>query len=281
MRNLDELAELRAKVRSMRLAFTHLPGILVGLYATNGRCILLEGVKPSEVAANEGKHFNEFLPPERRERFEWLFRRALAGEETKADYPIGESLYEAVVKPVHDERGRVGHVFFFCRDVTTERAGKGARDSLTGLAKRSLFTAHVAALLRRDRPFAVIFVDLDGFKAVNDKLGHKAGDLVIERVGKELQGAVRSGDLAARIGGDEFAAVLADPGDAPMTVARRILDRLLAATEPYGAGASMGLAVYPQHGTTGPELLAAADSAMYRAKVSGGGEVVLAHEPDS
>jgi diguanylate cyclase (GGDEF)-like protein len=152
-------------------------------------------------------------------------------------------------------------VMICVRDVTSDRAQavalaeRGGRDSLTGLARRSVLTAHVEGLVRKRKSFAVLFMDLDGFKAVNDTMGHKAGD------------------LAVRLGGDEFAVILAESTN-PEDAAKRLLSKVLEVTEPFGAGASVGVAIYPQHGGTLDELLAAADVAMYRAKKVRGGDVV-------
>jgi diguanylate cyclase (GGDEF)-like protein len=152
-------------------------------------------------------------------------------------------------------------------------AERGGRDSLTGLARRSVLTAHVEGLVRKRKSFAVLFMDLDGFKAVNDTMGHKAGDLVLENVARALRGSTRAGDLAVRLGGDEFAVILAESTN-PEDAAKRLLSKVLEVTEPFGAGASVGVAIYPQHGGTLDELLAAADVAMYRAKKVRGGDVV-------
>ena len=128
---------------------------------------------------------------------------------------------------------------------------------------------------RRDAPLGVLFVDLDDFKLVNDRLGHAAGDALLCEVAYRLQAAVRSGDTVARISGDEFAIVLADlarPDDAAV-VAQKILERL---AQPVALGgestfvtASIGISAFPGDGDNAEALLGAADAAMYRAKQSG------------
>ena len=99
-------------------------------------------------------------------------------------------------------------------------------------------------LVRKGRPFHLLFMDLDGFKGVNDTLGHKAGDTVLERVARCLRESTRAGDLAVRLGGDEFVVVLAD-AQASREVADRLVQKVLAVTAPFNAGASMGKPATP------------------------------------
>jgi diguanylate cyclase (GGDEF)-like protein len=156
-------------------------------------------------------------------------------------------------------------------------------DPLTGLANRSLFLdrlQHALALHARDmRPVAVVFLDLDDFKAVNDTLGHAAGDELLVRVSERLTGALRGGDTVARLGGDEFAALLEDGGD-PLEAAARITTAMAVpftvAGRTRAVGASTGVvALGAGDAATGAdELMARADSAMYAAKRAGKGCVV-------
>jgi diguanylate cyclase (GGDEF)-like protein/PAS domain S-box-containing protein len=152
-------------------------------------------------------------------------------------------------------------------------------DPVTGLANRTLladrFSQMIVQARRRGTPLGVLFIDLDDFKLVNDRLGHSAGDVLLAETARRVQAAVRSGDTVARISGDEFAVVLADlarPDDAAV-VAQKILDRL---AEPVALGgeqsfvtASIGIAAFPGDGDDVETLLGAADAAMYRAKQSG------------
>lgn len=273
---IEELASLRALVRAMRLAFVHMPGVMVGLWDMNLRCVLMEGTHQiGNVSAEAGSKAEDVVPPERRDRFFWLYERAKQGETTRSDYPIGDLTFESIVSPVRDELGRIQYVMFYLRDVTAERVSnaKGARDSLTGLPKRGVLQAHVEALVRRGQPFHLLFIDLDKFKKVNDTMGHRAGDLLLERVSIALQGAIRSGDLAVRVGGDEFVVVLGSTSNAK-EAGRRILRAILDVTDPFGAGASIGVASFPESGNTLDKLLAAADVAMYHAKQIMGGDSV-------
>ncbi|MFJ3106797.1 diguanylate cyclase domain-containing protein [Streptomyces sp. NPDC086835] len=154
-------------------------------------------------------------------------------------------------------------------------------DALTGLPNRALFTDRVAHALRKRTaaaaaPPAVLFVDLDGFKAVNDGAGHAAGDALLVQAARRLQASVRAGDTVARFGGDEFAALLeSEAGTCPARV-RDAAERLLAALmKPYRIGdrdaivsASIGIAVATPD-ITPEELLHHADRAMYEAKAAG------------
>ncbi len=156
---------------------------------------------------------------------------------------------------------------------------QATHDTLTGLAGRALFHDRVeqalAASRRSGRTAAVCFIDLDCFKAVNDHLGHAAGDKLLVQVADRIRATLRDSDSAARMAGDEFAVLLrdlADPGDAS-TVAAGLVAVLV---RPYNidgvtveVGASIGVALGPGHGVPPNQLLQAADAAMYDAKAEG------------
>ena len=154
-------------------------------------------------------------------------------------------------------------------------------DSLTGLPNRSFFLETLGEVLlrakRRKSRMALIFIDLDGFKAVNDNLGHEAGDQILRAVAERIRHATRRTDSVARIGGDEFTVLLQDleRGDDAALAAQAILGEL-ARTCTIGdrevpVSASVGIAVYPEDGEDGQALLRHADLAMYRAKQEGKG----------
>ena len=178
----------------------------------------------------------------------------------------------------------VAGVVVTARDVTERRvleeqlAHQAFHDSLTGLANRLLFRDRVEHALeltrRRDRMVAVLFIDLDDFKTVNDSLGHAAGDDLLIAVARRLLACLRPEDTCARLGGDEFAVMvenIAEP-DAAVLVARRILDALSEPLELFGSPvevrASVGISVGAT-GLTTSEILRNADLAMYRAKSEG------------
>jgi diguanylate cyclase (GGDEF)-like protein len=148
-------------------------------------------------------------------------------------------------------------------------------DELTGLPNRRALADALDAALDGSRPAApvgLLVIDLNGFKELNDTLGHEAGDEVLRAVGLRLGGALRPDDLLVRLGGDEFAVVLRDCADSG--VAEQVSDKLLRSLEEafpvmgisVQIGASVGIACHPEHGRTASELLKRADVAMYRAK---------------
>jgi diguanylate cyclase (GGDEF)-like protein len=153
-------------------------------------------------------------------------------------------------------------------------------DMLTGLPNRVQFHLHLERELAdtsRGQPIAILFLDLDRFKTVNDTLGHHRGDELLAAVAGRLKASVRASDLVARLGGDEFAIIqtnVEQPANAT-ALARRLIDAVAAPYELAGrqavVGASIGIALAPGDGMTGDDLLRNADLAMYRAKTHGRG----------
>jgi diguanylate cyclase (GGDEF)-like protein len=149
-------------------------------------------------------------------------------------------------------------------------------DALTGLANRMLFRDRTEQALRvaaRSRqPVGIIALDLNGFKQVNDTLGHHSGDLLLQHVAARLTECVRETDTIARLGGDEFAVVLPNVSSVSDAeeVARRVLEAIRQTIDldgaPVNVGASIGVAVFPEHGDDIEQLLQQADAAMYTAK---------------
>ena len=158
-------------------------------------------------------------------------------------------------------------------------------DPLTGLPNRSRFMDRldrsVALAERTGSRFAVLFVDLDGFKAVNDAYGHHAGDAMLRALAARMTGAVRRSDTVARLAGDEFTVLTGEPVDAEGV--RVLAGKLVAACAAPCAvdermlriSASVGVALFPQHGGDAAGLVRAADAAMYVAKWSGTGRVLV------
>jgi diguanylate cyclase (GGDEF)-like protein len=178
--------------------------------------------------------------------------------------------------------------------IRQELAYQAAHDALTGLTNRRSLTQHLHhALHTGDQHAVLLYVDLDGFKAVNDGAGHAAGDAVLAEVARRLQNAVRKTDIVARLGGDEFAVLCPGliPLDTATDLAQRVLDSL---TEPvvhaghaHRVGASIGIAVPTSNdiAVTGQDvraehLLRTADHAMFEAKRLGKGRFVVAHADD-
>jgi diguanylate cyclase (GGDEF)-like protein/PAS domain S-box-containing protein len=191
---------------------------------------------------------------------------------------------EAVAKNLLDDPA-VGGIVINYRDVTARKSledelkRQAFHDSLTGLANRALFADRLQhAISRAERAptaIAVLFVDLDDFKTVNDSLGHSEGDQLLIAVADRLRSGVRAGDTIARMGGDEFAILIEDPveGETPVDVGRRLLGQLEA---PFVHGgkelfvrASIGIATTRSRDYSADEVLRNADVAMYTAKSNG------------
>jgi len=186
-----------------------------------------------------------------------------------------------------DELGTVARALQSLQEQTRERARAEAQithmarhDAMTGLPNRVLFHQEMERALTRvsdDGPFALLCLDLDRFKSVNDTLGHPVGDALLVEIAQRLMACIRTGDMVARLGGDEFA-VLAhgarDPTEA-MHLAERIIVALSAPCHVAGhtilTGTSIGIAFAPGNETDADNLLKAADMALYRAKNDGGG----------
>ena len=196
------------------------------------------------------------------------------------------------ISEVRDAQGLLQHYVSLFNDITQikdhqQRLERMAHfDTLTQLPNRLLLADRlqqaVAQAQRRAGSIAVVYLDLDGFKAVNDHHGHAVGDELLIVVSQHMKAALRDGDTLARVGGDEFVAVLVDL--AQTDDAAPLLDRLLqAAADPVrvgaallGVSASLGVAMYPLDGADSEQLLRRADHAMYQAKKAGGNRRQLA-----
>ncbi|HSP38448.1 MAG TPA: EAL domain-containing protein [Frankiaceae bacterium] len=202
---------------------------------------------------------------------------------------------ELHLSPVHNADGELTHYLGFQHDVTSRVEAErrlthlAYHDQLTGLPNRTRLTEQLDLELlrarRTGRGVAVLYFDLDGFKDINDRHGHAAGDKVLVEAARRLRTSLRAGDLVARHGGDEFVAVLADvPAEHAEAAARRAVDvavtSLNAPFEVDGQsitlGASVGVALFRTHGNSAVDLLVQADAAMYAAKAAGRATVCLA-----
>jgi diguanylate cyclase (GGDEF)-like protein/PAS domain S-box-containing protein len=183
----------------------------------------------------------------------------------------------------------------FVRDITARKLREekvtfmAYHDRLTGLPNRAMFDQHLDLVLARARhdggAAALLFMDIDRFKHVNDTLGHEAGDELLRQVGERLRRAARNSDLVVRLGGDELAIVLSDlecetAVSIAETVARRVQSEFSAPFDLGGmlfqTSASIGIAIHPVHATDGRELVSAADRAMYASKRAGDGGYAFA-----
>jgi diguanylate cyclase (GGDEF)-like protein/PAS domain S-box-containing protein len=189
------------------------------------------------------------------------------------------------ISAMRDAQGKVSQYISLFSDITERKAHESQLehiahfDALTNLPNRVLLADRLQQAMtqaqRRQQKLAVVYLDLDGFKAINDHHGHQTGDQVLITLAQRMKEALREGDTLARIGGDEFVAVLIDLQETQSSVP--LLGRLLsAAAEPVQAGesvqvsASLGVTFYPQaHDIDADQLLRQADQAMYQAKLAG------------
>ncbi|MCF7995496.1 MAG: diguanylate cyclase [Chromatiaceae bacterium] len=301
------LQESREKLQRLASVFTHSSeGIMItkadgSIIDTNEAFTRITGYSRDEVHGknprllNSGRQSAEFY------RTMWN-RLAKDGEwrgEIWNKRKNGEA-YAAMltISAVRDEVGTVVHYVALSSDISLLKAHEQQLeqiahfDVLTKLPNRLLLGDRMHQALiqaqRRGQPLAVVFLDLDGFKEVNDQHGHDAGDHLLVEVAGRMKHALREGDTLARLGGDEFVAVLLDVGD--INVCEPMLNRLLAAAAqpvPYGDArlqvtASLGVTFYPQAmDVAADQLLRQADQAMYRAKLTGKNRYhVFTPEPD-
>ncbi|MBP8146342.1 MAG: GGDEF domain-containing protein [Inhella sp.] len=204
-------------------------------------------------------------------------QRVASGAPEEVVLPLGRGdEIGLLARAVRDMQQQIRSQFMRLQLKQDELDNLASRDSLTGLLNRRVFLdrlEHALAQVRRShQPLALLFIDLDRFKAINDLHGHGAGDTVLQTLAQRLLALVREADSVARIGGDEFV-ILLDPAG-PQLDATVVADKVreaLTQPVPFGAlqlrcGASIGIGRYPADGTTVGELLSAADRAMYEVK---------------
>jgi diguanylate cyclase (GGDEF)-like protein len=189
------------------------------------------------------------------------------------------------VSPISDSYGRITHFLAVQQDISEKRRLEeeihylAYHDALTELPNRMLFQdrmqQEISHAKRDNTHFAVVFIDLDGFKAVNDMRGHAAGDKLLQVIASRLRGCLREGDTVARLGGDEFTILLRGAvfGEGLKRLLRKIIK---AVAQPCELGefsanvtASVGVSLYPIDATGVEKLLIHADEAMYQAKQAG------------
>lgn len=198
----------------------------------------------------------------------------------------GQTIWvEISARAVTDEAGRIRYIEGITSDVTERKTceidlhHRATIDDLTAVPNRFLFRDRlIQSILLSDRhreEMALLYLDLDEFKRVNDTLGHHAGDEVLRQTAQRIQHRLRKSDTVARLGGDEFCVIVrpvTDPAEAG-TVAEKIIESIRIPYEMDGnvftVGTSIGIAVYPRHADTGEDLLQKADLAMFRAKQGG------------
>jgi len=194
-------------------------------------------------------------------------------------------IVEEVITPLRDPHGEITHFITIQEDITARKESElrieylAHHDALTGLANRTIFQDFLTRALeqarRRRRTLALLLLDLDHFKIVNDSLGHDAGDLLLKIVADRLRSCARGTDLVARLGGDEFAIIQAEPDgtEGAARLASRILQVLgtpiVLGEREVHTTASMGIMVFPADGASAEQFVKNADLAMYRAKTEG------------
>jgi diguanylate cyclase (GGDEF)-like protein len=261
------------------------------LAVANARFAELFGLSPAAVA--DGARYRDLLEDSLRhgvlsmadsESLRELLRRVRDG--TSSLKSFFWELDDGRAIAVHDQPMNDGGWLSTFEDVTEKRQAEARiahmahHDALTGLPNRVLFRERLGEALaraRRGEEFAVLCIDLDNFKAVNDTLGHPVGDALLCAVTERLQGLLRDADTVARLGGDEFAVLQSSanqPGNVT-TLARRIIEGLSAPYEVAGhqvvVGASIGIAMAPRDADAADALIKNADLALYRAKSGGRG----------
>lgn len=241
-----------------------------------------------------GKNISMLMPAPHAEAHDGYLDNYCAGGERKI-IGIGREVMgrrkDGVCFPLHLSVGefqRDGQRLFvgICHDISerrkfTERiAFLAAYDGLTGCANRHEFIQGLAMAMEAcevsGRQLAVLFIDLDGFKQINDNHGHRVGDRLLKLAAERFQKSLRDGDMLGRVGGDEFVAsiMLESGAETAERVAARLIEALkepfVIDTRVLSVSASIGISLYPDHGQSADEVMNEADIAMYQAKVEGG-----------
>jgi diguanylate cyclase (GGDEF)-like protein/PAS domain S-box-containing protein len=237
-----------------------------------------------------GRAYLDYVAPWDQKRVSDLLSQAWEGRVCQFEYTSivdgCTRIFSASLVPVGDEDGLVTKLLGYSQDITAQKNSeqqlvhRAEHDSLTDLPNRGLFLdrlrSGIARAKRNNQPLALLFVDLNDFKPVNDRHGHQIGDRLLRVVAQRLMATVREVDTVARVGGDEFAVILEAISDADdaAAVAVKIAECI---GEPFSIdnqtlciGASTGIAIYPGDGDGVSTLLQHADAQMYRVKRAGG-----------
>ncbi len=289
---------LESREDGYRNAFNTFPQAVLIARSSDGQIVdvnpeflSLTGYEREEVIARTSIELNLWATPEDRKRL----GEALDQSEGCRDIELrmrrksGE-LFWAELSAASTEIDGDPCILSFIRDISIAKAEEDEiknlafYDTLTGLPNRRLLWERLRQALlvsvRNHTKHALLFIDLDNFKPLNDALGHHVGDLVLQETARRITGCLRESDTVARFGGDEFVVVLEDLSQIPETAAARakaVGEKILAAiAEPFfveghecQSGASMGITIFGNNGETGSEVLQQADMSMYQAKAAG------------
>jgi two-component system CheB/CheR fusion protein len=286
-RHADEQLRLAAKVfdrAGEAIVITDPQGVIITVneaFTTVTGYLLEEVIGKTPNILQSGQHSKEFYAAMWRslaEQGSWqgeIYNRRKNGE----IYP--EWL---TINSVKNDEGEISNYVSIFSDITAIKSSQrrieflATHDELTGLPNRSLLVDRLKHALsqakRQEQRIAVLFIDLDNFKNINDTLGHDVGDILLKQAAERLQRCVRDSDTLARLGGDEFVAILSDLSLEELNAAAgRVVDFLGASfrinEQNLYVSASIGISIFPEDGTDSATLLKAADTAMYRAKDRG------------
>ncbi|WP_404427997.1 diguanylate cyclase domain-containing protein [Ureibacillus chungkukjangi] len=268
---------------------------LVGVVDTKGVILYASpshehvlGYSPKEIEGNPGI---ELMHPDDMEKMKSKYKKRVTEMEDhsiefRMKHKKGHWVWiEAHIKQLLDERNYVLRIQFVGRDITERKIFEeklnymAFYDALTGIPNRRLFQEKLMQIIketnRYERKFAIIYMDIDDFKGINDMLGHDAGDELLKQFAKRVQFCLRESDTFARQGGDEFTILLCEIKEEQDAVI--IAERILAALQnpwtisnyEFTTTSSLGVAFYPKDGTSFAELMKYADKAMYEAKETG------------